>query len=186
MFTNNYKNYRKAMFFNDKTLNFKNYSGVSQTLLPQSSFYGDIGAVIKYGQCRTFSGSTSYYGSAPSSVSGTYSGVWFGKDSTPPAESDYTLGDPITSGLSITNSTPITMDNGDGVYVVQSSYILTNTSVEDITINEIGLFGELPWKDNNNYYYSVPVLFERTVLAEPITIPAGEAKLITYKLTFNH
>lgn len=186
MFTDNYKNYRKAMFFNDKTLTFKAYGGSTYKLLPQYNFYGDIGAVIKYGQCRSFSSGSGTYNGGTTSAYGAYSGVWFGSGSTPPAESDYALGYPITSGLSITNSTPTTMDNGNGEYVVQSSYILTNTSAEDITINEIGLFGELVWKDNNNYCYETPVLFERTVLAEPITIPSGEAKLVTYKLTFNH
>lgn len=112
--------------------------------------------------------------------SGT-AGVYFGTGSTPATENDYRLESPITSGLSFSNqSIAYTTDNEK--VVMQSSYAVTNRTAEDITIREIGCTSYIPKYSSG----SVLCMIERTVLDEPITIPAGDATSFTYKVTYNY
>ena len=112
-------------------------------------------------------------------------GVYFGTGSTPANKSDYTLETPITSGLTITKGTPFLSQN-NGIYTYQAAHALANNTEAEINIYEIGLF--LPIDSGNGSTSALMwhnVLMERTVLIEPITIAPGEAKLVTYKITFN-
>jgi hypothetical protein len=107
-------------------------------------------------------------------------GVYFGSGATPAAKSDYTLEAPITSGLSVTNQDVFTAkDLSDGSMEWSCSYVLQNTTSESITIREIGIV--TPVGLNSSNYYCI--LMERSVLSNPVTIPAGEAYLLTYKIT---
>lgn len=66
-----------------------------------------------------------------------------------------------------------------GRYSISGLYTVRSTSEEEINIYEIGCFALVK---SGSYY---PVLIERTVLSDPITIAPGEVKLVTYKVTFN-
>lgn len=59
----------------------------------------------------------------------------------------------------------------------------SNPTDSDITVTEVGLYGNIPY-----YHYGTPsytdCLLDRTVLSATITIPAGESKTITYELGF--
>lgn len=112
--------------------------------------------------------------------SGT-AGVYFGTGDTPATENDYRLEAPITSGLKFSNQS-IVYTTDDEKVIMQASYAVTNSTAEDITIREIGCTSYI------NKYSSGSVLsmIDRTVLDEPITIPAGEATSFTYKVTYNY
>lgn len=139
----------------------------------------DIGRWMGLGRCQAIkTAQASQY-----SNNAFGQGVYFGTGSTPATLSDYTLESPITSGLSITNPSKLVWtDNGMGRYAVKADFILTNTAENEVNIYEIGLISFM-YKDDLGYLY--PFLMERTVLPEPITIPAGGIKLVTYKITFN-
>ena len=111
-------------------------------------------------------------------------GIHLGTGNTPATESDYKLESPITSGLIITNGSVVKTDVGNGKYTITVSGIIQNGTGADINIYEIGLFGCVGYYRSSTQYY-MPTLCERTVLSEPITIPAGERNLVTYKITFN-
>lgn len=61
-------------------------------------------------------------------------------------------------------------------------YTITNSSATDITIAEVGLWGYI------NYAASSMenALLERTVLDEPVTIPAGGIGMVTYSIRYNY
>ena len=105
-------------------------------------------------------------------------GVVLGSGSTPPTLDDYTLENMIVEGLSgsVTNTAV------DENHNVTKTYTITNTSDEDITIAEIGIHGWVYSQSNRN---SVCVLIERTLLEEPVTIPAGGVGIVTYTLGMN-
>lgn len=189
MFTNNYINLRKLKFESSKYSSFTslvNADGTSCYAYALYSYGCDLGEWIKYARCRsiitqkdaTFPGSNSIY-----------PGVYFGSGSTPPTKSDYTLESPITSGLNIENpSSLVWVDNGNGVHSCIADFVVRNTTSNPIIINEIGAFlptGASSVTSVTGVITLNNVLAERTVLSEPITIPAGEAKLVAYKLTFN-
>lgn len=104
-------------------------------------------------------------------------GVYFGSGSTPATQDDYRLESPIESGLTFTNGTIRKNTQADGSTIYRNSYIVVNSSDADIVIAEIGILGVV----HTDYYF--PVLFERTVLASPVTISPGESKLVTYTVT---
>lgn len=167
MFNNNYKLFKEMQFFCTNK-QFIDVNNTKRSVNMQYCYSSDIGADMEVANCRA--------------LDSAYKGVYFGSGTTPPQASDYRLEAPITTGLSIINgSSPITTDKGNGTYEVSASYIVRNTTAADITISEIGYISYL----NNSNSTGYPILFERQVLAVPVTVPAGEAKLITYKITFN-
>ena len=110
-------------------------------------------------------------------------GVYFGTDPTPATENDYRLGAPVTSGLSITNPSSVArIENVDAGTVKYSAlFTVTNTSEAEIAIYEIGWYTDHTNGSNSNLFY---LMLDRTVLDEPIIIPAGSTKYIHYELTF--
>lgn len=192
MFTNNYIQFKNAIFYGKK-VEVKACNGSGFTQDPNRADTPDIGAIMKYGRCgipveprtdhrtsSTFS-SYSYY-----SESTLYPGVYFGTGNTPASKADYKLESPIESGLAITNCGVTSLPEGDGKYTVAASFVLANTSELELNIYEIGLFGMCAYSTYSNYtHYGSAVLFDRVVLAEPITVPVGGSKLVTYKITFN-
>lgn len=73
--------------------------------------------------------------------------------------------------------------NSSANYTKIYTAVFSNTASNDITITEVGLYGNMIYQ-----HYGTPIydrfLLDRTVLATPITIPAGESKAITYELGF--
>lgn len=194
MFTANYDMLKKIRFRGFSTSNSVKpfpiaITDTSGTLRGQSSSSGvdpefcpfsDVGVWLTYP--RTDKIPTAQQGGDQTTTGYTpVYGVYFGAGTTPATESDYTLESPITSGLKSTSGGLIFKENADGSQLWECSYILQNTSDADITINEIGII--TPIGKSSTVYY--PVLMERTVLSSPINIPAGVAKLVTYKITTN-
>ena len=179
MFTNNYFKYRKALFENTGCT-VTNVAGNSCGT-PAFDFGSKLrNAVVGQATVKTDSGKYTTYANP---------GIYFGTGTTPATADDLTLENFITSGITVSSSsTPSYSRTEDGLWIVQSVYIVTNTTDEPISISEIGFFSETPQvysSSNKNYEYH-PVLFERTVLDEPIVIPAKEAKVITYTINMNY
>lgn len=189
MFTNNYIKYRELMFFGQsENRTFVDCDGGTTACSAQHSWYGDIGRAIRKAYCDV-QVATKTHTTANTSAR-LNPGVRFGTGSTPANKDDYKLESPITSGLAITNPTidttsgvtQIPMEVSDGKYTYVVPFMVQNTTESEINIWEIGLFGEV---GTSTSYRVSHVLFERTVLSEPITIAPGETKTVTYKLTLN-
>ena len=187
MFTENYIKYRYNMFYNSNYYAPVLIDGTAMTTFDKAyAYFGDIGAVLGTARVRSLSATSSGSTSQPSDGSKAYPGVYFGTGRTPANKADYCLESPITSGLSVGNpSSTVKASKGNGIYTVSATFTLTNTTEEEINIWEIGLFTGLAYYQITKYY-TCPVLMERTVLTEPITIPAGETNVVTYTLTFKH
>lgn len=181
MFTNNYIGYQN-MAFEGSGYFLGNYVYLTTTS-NESQYtydlgkcqYGNLGYWLIRAKCSTFPVTPS------SSSHESCGGVYFGSGSTPATKSDYTLESPISTGLTITNPNVFNCTtNGAGQWVISASYVLTNTTAGEINIYEVGVV--TPLYASKTYR---PFLMERTVLTAPITIAPGEAKLVTYKITFN-
>lgn len=184
MFTKNYKTWQKMVFNFENFAYFKDAVGVSIQANVNYCVNANMGRIMKVARCTT----ASMAESSSSSKNGlenvtTNIGLYFGSGSTAPTEDDYALENMITSGLSIANGSVMVNDE-DGVHTVSVSHMLTNTSSEEIVVREVGAFGEVGRYSNSKYYYHL-VLFERTVLTDPMVIPAGKSKMVNYVLTFN-
>ena len=185
MFTNNFIKIQKAIFMSvDASLIRSN--GNTYRIGSANSYtyrFVGLGFWLNKGRCMEISTTYCRQADLPNKINTDgIGGVWFGTSPTPPTKDDYTLGSAITSGLTVTSPSAITQkDEGDGKHTFLSDYIVRNDTDADISIYELGLFAAPA--DANAYAYNV--LMERTVLTEPITIPAGESRLVTYKLTFN-
>lgn len=189
MLTENYYSLRKAMF-----------CGTDSTNDSGNPFYGNWPIISTDGASRH--GANMQYcarsdfgfwlnkgicGAIPTTKQ-TYNntepfGVYFGSGSTPATRADITLESPITSGLSISNTSKLFQveEKADDNYVCYGSYVLKNTTDADIIIREIGVI--TPIGLSSSAYY--PTLMERTVLTEPITIPAGGVKMIVLSVDLN-
>lgn len=110
-----------------------------------------------------------------------YSGIYFGSGYTPATKEDYRLVSVISEGMTASGGIERVVPYENGKSEVIAKYILTNTSEAEINIWEIGCFGLVP-TSTSQYRLA---LMERTVLTEPITIPVGETKMVTYKVVFN-
>lgn len=181
MLTNNYIKRKTVMFMNSSvktaaSKSFVNSSGTSFYADNAAYMIDDIGGNMYYGR----SGDVVY--ESQTSASSCKPGVYFGTGTTAAARADYKLENPITSGLSVTNSSVVEESDGNGQYSFLADYRIKNTSTADISISELGLF--LPVGSAENIYHSV--LMERSVLEEPAVIAPGKSKKITYKVTINH
>jgi hypothetical protein len=181
MFTNNFINLQKAAFMNG-TATLKRPNNSTMDVYVNDSDctlrYAGLGYWLGVGRCQNIVASAS---TTSFNKNAGVGGIWFGNSPTPATKDDYTLGNVITSGLTITTPSNITQKNDvEGNYSFLSDFVVRNTTEADINIFEIGLFAA---PVNGNYAFNI--LMEHTVLTEPITIPAGESKLVTYAIRFN-
>lgn len=100
-------------------------------------------------------------------------GIVLGSGTTPATFDDYNMESMITEGLSVSKVKKADEDNNP-------SYLLTITNISDapITIGEVGILRRAYAGENVSTYKIV--LMERTVMEEPLTIPAGSIGLVTY------
>lgn len=175
MFTQNYMNYQKGVFMGaDYVVTTANGTATTITGGLSVSLAG-LGYALARGICRSISGA----GNSPSDVSG----VCFGTDPTPPTKNDITLPGLIAYGLTIESMGSLVGKVAEGIYAAWGSYTVKNTSTTLKNIYEIGIFVSLRSSASSGNY--LPVLMERTVLPEPISLQPGEETIITHKITFN-
>lgn len=188
MFTDNYINFRNALFsaknYNN-TFKVKDAAGTTVNATVSFGWIYDIGSWMTLAQCKAINAT---HGSTVI-TNKHYQGVYFGSGSTPATKADYQLENPITSGLSITNPSDLVWQNdSDGKYAAIADFLVRNTTEAEVNIYEIGVFVPVTTSSGSAANLQIPVnyvLMERTVLSEPVTIAPGEAKLVTYKITFN-
>lgn len=102
-------------------------------------------------------------------------GIAFGSGTTPPQKTDYKLENYITTGLTYSgNNTNLTDGVANWVQTVQ------NTSTEQITITEVGLFSKYENSVNCNTF-----LLTRTVLDTPVVLQPNEVKTFTITIDYN-
>lgn len=168
------------------TKNFKNM----MALVLQSRNNSGVGLLPVTATNGTTYYATGYFsGTFPASFTATLqnamasNGIGFGSSDLAESENDYTLQNPITSGLTATITTSSGMD-GTAPYL-QYDIVVNNTSNADITINEVCY--------KQNIYASTTLgaassnsnrvcMLDRTVLDAPVMIEAGGAASIRYTL----
>jgi len=180
MLTNNYIQLEKLRFLSAKnkyyTATFVRTTGNSFTSIHPDYVTAGLGGVIAFGKAGWI------YEEKLTSTSDNHTGVFFGSGSTAAERSDYKLETPITSGLTVANSSSVVEENdGNGKYTFLADYRVSNTSDAEISISEIGAF--CPCGKGSSEYY--PIMLERTVLDEPIVIQPGKSKKITYAIVID-
>lgn len=113
---------------------------------------------------------------AMSSATG-YGGVFFGDGTTPPTLDDINLSGNVITTLNGTAKLSYDISD-DGSVEVSALWTLTNTGNVAVTISEAALACGFT---NNSF-----IMFERTLLDTPVTIPAGGIGQVTYTIRFNY
>lgn len=113
-------------------------------------------------------------------------GLVFGSGNEPATIDDYKLSGDVITGCAYSNAINHSMSDDGSEGAITATYTITNNNDEDITIGEIGLYSEMYWMTKQNTYTCYPVLWERTVLESPITIPAGGVGQVTYTIQMNY
>ena len=151
-------------------------------------------AVYAFIPITDISGATkyySYYGDAfPGTLSQSFSttansaGIKVGSGTTPATANDYNLGSQITSGISGSISRNRSVDS-NGNPIASLLVTITNTGSAPVTIGEIGYFAEVRVSATSDQTSGSTgyTMIDRTVLDNPITIPASGAATITYALS---
>ena len=105
--------------------------------------------------------------------------VLFGSGTTPPTPNDTK----IESVVSVDTTMPesVSCNLTDEYMEATCTYGVRNSKSNDITISEIALYALATFPA-----LSCTLMYDRTVLDEPITIPAGQSKQITYTIRFNY
>lgn len=115
-------------------------------------------------------------------------GYIIGSDDTPASESDYTLGNIITTFTAV-KSTNTVYDSVNNEYSSYIEWTVTNTGNEAITIKEIGRYlimntasaiGQSALANTQNKH----VLIDRTVLDYPITIEPNASAILRYEAKY--
>lgn len=121
-----------------------------------------------------------YLGRVEKSTS-SYSGVIFGTGSTAPTVDDYKLSGSIVTGFSY-SATKTSVTYSDTGMTVSWTYSITSTASSDITIREVGLIASTSGSSGA----ANMCLLDRTILDEPVTIPAGGVGQVTYTITMDY
>lgn len=150
------------------------------TLYPNLKITATNGSIIDNGlfsQSNILSISSEYYSenNGTKYFSPFYRGIAFGSGTTPPQKTNYKLENHITSGLTYSgNNTSQTNKVVNWVQTVQ------NTSTEQITITEVGLFTKGSTSDS----YATTLL-TRTVLDTPVVLQPNDVKTFTITIDYN-
>ena len=124
---------------------------------------------------------------AATTLSATAAGISVGKGATPATEDDLNLEDTITAGINLTLTETVLGCDEPGQPWVQYKLTVTNTGAEEISVTEVGYKQTVKgtrWPKGTSAG-DVVCLIDRTVLSTPVTIAAGDAGVILYKLRTN-
>lgn len=132
---------------------------------------------------------TTYYASHDLKVSTTMgfstttSGVIIGTGNTAATDEDIDLESQILSG--ITASSPVVTKGMNGTKCfIKLRYVLTNTTNADIVVKEVGLRGtaQVAASAGATTTSSKYLLYDRTVLASSLTVPASSSAALEYTI----
>lgn len=100
-------------------------------------------------------------------------GIVFGDGTVAPSPNDYKMsGNNINSSLEKLSTVKTATLDGDTQHF-SFVFTLRNNSSASLTISEVGWFG----------YANFPMMLDRTLLATPVTIPAGEVGTVKYTIS---
>jgi len=166
----------------------KNYENLLAAMLASSSSrFGSLPVVSVEGLTKFLNNTFSNFPNsrtATLTTSQTSAGISIGTGDTMPTKGDMNLERTITGGVVLTLVSVATGCDEPGSPFVEYAITVTNTGSNPLTIREIGykqtLNGAVSPGDTQNE--SVVCLLDRTVLSYPLTIQAGDAGVIKYKL----
>lgn len=172
MITSNFYRSVGVMFKTVSAAKVKNVSGNTKTCYHPGSTY-----LYNWYIGGSTNGSSLFYAPQVTSSNG---GVWFGTGNTPPTFDDYKLSGTQVLGLAATKV--LTLDEDDEGGGITGTYTLINNNASEVTISEVGLFAPIFTSANKIDTYQ---MWERTVLDNPVTIPAGGVGKVTYTVRAN-
>ena len=114
-------------------------------------------------------------------------GISVGKGATAAKETDVNLENTITSGINLNLTETVLGCDAPGNPWIQYKLTVTNTGSEAVTITEVGYKQKLKGTryPKGTSASDVVCLIDRTLLSTPVTIEAGDAGVILYKLKTN-
>lgn len=165
----------------------RNFLNILAMALQAGSDRGGVPGRAVNGESRYFNGTLSFLSSPTKDVTkdANAAGISVGTGNTAATEDDWQLESTLTSGINITLTATVYGNDAPGIPYVQYSVTVTNTGSEPITVKEIGYkqtVGSVRYPGAANDSSSKVFLLDRTVLDTPVTIAAGDAGIITYKL----
>ena len=104
----------------------------------------------------------------------------FGDGDVAPTINDYYLSGNLITGI-VSSTTTVRKPNG-----VEKRFTVTNNNSNEITIKEICYFNSASWNSDLGSSSGSVLLLDRTVLNEPVTIPAGGIGQVVYTITFTY
>ena len=155
---------------------------------PENGFTASSGTKYALGPVTKINASSSGEGIFQSSIVQssytTNNGIIFGTGDTPPTFNDYRLSGDIIQGL----TAQVAIDANTTSNGCYRKFIITvqNTTSEAKTIREIGYIRRAPAQKANGGTIIIYPLVERTVLDNPVTIPANGFGQVEYTITFNY
>jgi hypothetical protein len=165
----------------------RNFLNILAMALQAGSDRGGVPGRAVNGEFRYFNGALSFLNSPTKAVTkdATAAGISVGTGSTAATEDDWQLENTLTTGINITLTETAYGNDAPGIPYVQYKVTVTNTGSDPITVKEIGYkqtVGSVRYPGATSDSGSRVFLLDRTVLDTPVTIAAGDAGIITYKL----
>lgn len=165
----------------------RNFLNILAMALQAGSDRGGVPGRAVNGEFRYFNGALSFLSSPTKAVTNdaNAAGISVGTGNTAATEDDWQLENTLTTGINITLTETAYGNDAPGIPYVQYSVTVTNTGSEPITVKEIGYkqtVGSVRYPGAANDSSAKVFLLDRTVLDTPVTIAAGDAGIITYKL----
>ncbi len=111
-------------------------------------------------------------------------GISVGRGTAPATENDYRLEDPITGGVTLTLTATKAGCDSPGDPYVEHYVTVTNTGDTAITVTEIGYKQRMKAaiRPAGTSSGDITVLLDHTILSSPMTVQAGDAGVIIYRL----
>lgn len=168
----------------------KNLKNLTAMLLQSSStLFGALPVVGIDKKTYYLHGAFSYPGTRAETytLNAKEAGISFGTGSTAPNENDINLEHTITDGVTVSLTSCKAGCDAPGNPWLQYTFTITNTGSEALTIREVGYKQALKCAvtPGRARYVDPVCLLDRTVLASPVEIPAGDAGVLVYRLKTN-
>lgn len=165
----------------------KNFLNLLAMALQSGSNIGNLPVKDTTGLEKYLTGGSTFYTSTTKAVTtnADAAGISVGTGNTAATDEDFQLAEPLTSGISLTLSETVYGADEPGYPYVQYKVTVTNTGSDPITVKEICYKQTLNAAKYPGYATGAGdhiCMLDRTVLDTPVTIAAGDAGIITYKL----
>lgn len=165
----------------------KNFLNALAMALQSGSNIGNLPVKNTTGLVKYLTGNSPFYTSPTKAVTtnADAAGISVGAGNTAATEEDFQLAEPLTSGINLTLTETVYGADEPGYPYVQYKVTVTNTGSDPIAVKEICYKQTLNAAKYPGYATDAGnhiCMLDRTVLDTPVTIAAGDAGIITYKL----